>query len=665
MKFPVLLLGVALFILVILVSPAAMGADMPVSESPLAGQAGVFAEAIPPHGPSDPAEVEAFLDEILPAAIARYNVPGATVVVVKDGRVVVAKGYGYRDLENRTPVNADTTTFRIGSISKLFTWTSVMQLAEEGKIDLDADVNTYLRDMKVPDTYPGQPVTMRHLMTHTAGFEDSSLHMTGVDPDNLISIRQYCEENIPARVNPPGTVSRYSNYGTTLAAVVVEDVSNMPFEQYLQSRILTPLGMENTSIREKLPPDLAAKLAQGYSFANSRNNPTDDFILVPGPAGSITATAPDMAKFMIAHLQNGTYGNATILAPKTAELMHARAFANDPRITGMCLGFYEQYYNGRRAIVHGGDTDTFHSQLVLLPEEQAGFFVSGSSAGGRGVRNALFTAFMDHYYPGEPVVLPVPDPSASARLQQFDGSYRTNRHNYARFEKYVSLPDPLEVTASPDGTLIISGSSGPVAYTEVETGVFSPADGTRPADGDVVFHRAADGSYDFFMYRNNPVMTYNRVPWYEMTSFGNGLTSAAGLVLASVLLWPLLALFRRMNNIPEPTGSRPAEIARWIAGLAGLILLTFVFVLVPWISSDVEILTVYMKTQAVPAVLTAVLTLPVIALLLSLAAALLVFPAWRSAYWTLPHRVHYTAVVVALIAMLWWVNLNNLWVFCR
>jgi len=192
MKFPVLLIGFALFILVIFVSLPAEGAGMTVSESPIEGQAGVFTDATHPHGPSDPAEVEAFLDEIIPAAIARSNVPGATVVVVKDGRVVVAKGYGYRDLANRTPVNAGTTTFRIGSISKLFTWTSVMQLAEEEKIDLDADVNTYLKDMKIPDTYPGQPVTLRHLMTHTAGFEDSSLHMTGVDPDNLISIRQYC-----------------------------------------------------------------------------------------------------------------------------------------------------------------------------------------------------------------------------------------------------------------------------------------------------------------------------------------------------------------------------------------------------------------------------------------------------------------------------------------
>jgi CubicO group peptidase (beta-lactamase class C family) len=664
MKFLGVLICIGLLVSAVTAALPTAGAGITERAGPVMAPAPLAINTAPQTGPSDPAEAEAFLDDIMPAAIARYNVPGATVVVVKDGRVVVAKGYGYRDLANRTPVTADTTMFRIGSISKLFTWTSVMQLVEEGKIDLDADVNTYLKEMKIPDTYPGQPVTMRHLMTHTAGFEDSSRHMTGDDPADLISIRQYCKENIPTRVNPPGKVSRYSNYGTTLAAVVVEDVSGMPFEQYLQSRILTPLAMNNTSIREKLPPDLAPKLTQGYSFAHSENNPTGDFILVVGPAGSISSTAPDMAKFMIAHLQNGTYGNATILAPNTADLMHSRAFANDPRITGVCLGFYEQYYNGRRAIVHGGDTDTFHSLLFLLPDEQVGFFVSGNSAGGRGVRNALFTSFMDHYYPQEQQVLPGPDPSASARLQQYTGTYRTNRHTYARFEKYYSLPAPLEVTASPDGTLIITGSTGPAAYVEVTPGVFSRADGTRPADGDVVFHSAADGSADFFMYRNNPVMTYDRVPWYAMTSFVDGLKTVAGIVSASVLLWPLLALFRRMNAIPGPFVPKPALFARWIAGLAALALLAFVVVLAPWVSNDAELLTVYMQTPAVPAVLTAVLTLPVIAAILTGATVIFAILAWKEQYWTLPHRVHYTVITAALMAMLWWVNFWNLWVFC-
>jgi CubicO group peptidase (beta-lactamase class C family) len=618
----------------------------------------------PADGPSDPVEVEAFLDQVMPAALAQYNVPGATVAVVKDGRLVVARGYGYDDLANRTPIVADTTLFRIGSTSKLFTWTAVMQLVEEGKIDLDADVNTYLANITIPDTYPGQPVTMRHLMTHTAGFEDSALRMTWIDHTDIISFRQYCAENIPARVRPPGKATSYSNYGTTLAAVVVEDVSGTPFEQYLHSNILSPLGMYNTSIRENLPPDLASRLAQGYTFGNNENHPTGDMILTIGPAGGISSTAPDMANFMIAHLQNGAFGDTTILAPETAELMHARAFANDPRVAGMCLGFYEQFYNGRRAIAHGGDTDTFHSLLLLLPEEQAGFFVSGNSVGGKGLRNALFAAFMDHYYPGGEEDLPLPDPSGSAMHEKYAGTYMMNRHNYAGFERYFSLPASIDVTSSPDGTLTVTTSTGPAQYVEVEPGVFSRADASRPVSGDIVLHTTADGSVDFYTHVNEPPLVYDRIPWYATIGFGEGLKYAAGIVLATVLLWPLLALFRRTHAVPEPQAQKPAVIARWIAGAAALLLLAFAFVLVPWITSDVAILTEYMETQDIPVVLTAVLTVPVIALVLTLATIAAAALAWWERYWTFPHRLHYTAVAVALVALLWWVNTNNLWAWC-
>jgi len=639
-----------LFLLMFLIVPASA---LPLQEAaPVAG------------GPSDPGEVEDFLDLVMPAALARYNVPGATVAVVDDGRLVVAKGYGYSDVANRTEVDGESTLFSIGSITKLFTWTAVMQLVEEGKIDLDADVNAYLKDMQIPDTYPGQPVTMRHLMTHTAGFEDTALHMTVEEPSDLISIRRYCAENIPVRIVPPGKVSQYSNYGTTLAAVIVEDVSGMPYGDYLQSRILTPLSMENTSIKEDLPKDLASRISGGYQYVGTENLISEDYIFVIAPAGSISSTAPDMAKFMIAHLQNGEYENTTLLSPETAEIMHSHVFSNDPRVAGMCLGFYEMFYNGRRAIGHGGDTSTFHSNLVLLPDEQSGFFVSCNSPGGRDVRNALFEAFMDHYYPGEPVTLPTPDPSDSGGLQQYAGTYMMNRHNYAGFEKYFTLPSPYDVAVSPEGTLIITKPAGPAEYIEVQSGVFSPADGTRPAGGDVVFHTAEDGSVEFFALSNIPIFVYDRLPWYVTPFFMEWLKNLSGIILATVFLWPLLFIFRRMHGIPEPPVPEAARYARWVAGTGAFLLIAFVSVLLPWVAGDQNLIEFYMIAEEAPAAMTAVLTLPVISGVLTIIAAGFAVFAWKDGYWTLPHRVHYTVITAALVAMLLWVNMNNLWVWC-
>jgi len=617
-----------------------------------------------PDDSFDPAEVEAFFDTVMPANLARNNVPGATVAVVRNGELVLAKGYGYTDLDTMTPVNGTTSRFRIGSITKLFTWTAVMQLVDEGKIDLDTDVNTYLRDFRIPDTYPGRPVTMRHLMTHTAGFEDSEHHMTVPDIQDILPFRQYCADNIPARVRPPGTVSSYSNYGTTLAAVIVEDVSGMPYEEYLQSRILTPLGMSQTSIREDLPPDLAGNLSQGYLYTGTENVYVPDDIYNIAPAGTISSTAPDMSRFLAVHMLGGTYRNATILPADTAALMHARAFTNDPRVSGMCLGFYEMQINNRRLIVHGGDTNTFHSLLAIAPEEQAGFFVSYNSPGGNKARDELLSVFMDHYYPIKPPEIPQPDPSAAARLQRYAGTYEINRHNFARFEKYLSPAATVEVSVSPKGTLLMPHGDKVLELIEKEPGVFVRRDGTRPASGDIVFHTRSDGTVDFFASSNTPILVFDRVPWYATDGFCENLKTAAALIIATVLLWPLLYAFRRAYHIAEPCNPRPAGMARWTAGSAGLILLAFVFVLLPMVVSDPALVKSYMVDPAVPAVITAIFTLPAIAALLTLVTVIFAALAWKDRYWTALHRAHYTLVLAALVAMLWWVNINNLWVFC-
>jgi len=617
------------------------------------------------NGPADPAEVEAFLDSVMPANLARYNVPGATVAVVRDGRLVVAKGYGYRDIANKTPVDANTSSFRIGSVSKLFTWTAVMQQVEAGTIDLDADVNTYLKDFKIPDTYPGQPVTMRHLMTHTAGFEDSGRHTVVNDVADLIPFRTYCAENIPVRFIPPGTVSSYSNYGTTLAAVIVEDVTGIPFDEYVQSRIFTPLSMNGTSFREDLPPDLASRLTKGYTYADGENMPAHDWIFVIGPAGTISTTAPDMAHFLIAHLQNGSYGNATILSPGTASLMHTRAFANDEKVPGMCLGFYEMQVNGIRAIGHGGDTNTFHTLLVLLPEKNAGFFISYNSPTGSSARSEFLAAFMDHYYPQAPQSVPTPDPALSAALQKYAGMYESNRHNYARFEKFSAMGSPVEFTVTSHGTLQTTTGGVPMEYIEVSPGVFSRLDGTRPAGtGDLVFHSSVDGTVDYLCIGNQPFYVFDRVPWYATPDVVRNTRTASCILLATCLLWPLLFAFRRTHAIPEPQVPKYAHVARWIAGLAAIILLVFVVVLLPAAMSDPELVTSYQLNPTVPVLLTILLTLPVIAAILTVVTVGFAILAWKAQYWTLPHRVHYTIITLALILALWWVHFNNLWVWC-
>jgi CubicO group peptidase (beta-lactamase class C family) len=232
------------------------------------------------------------------------HVAGATVAVVKDGALFFAKGYGYADVEQRKPVDPERTLFRLGSTSKLFTWTAVMQLVEDGKLDLDADVNRYL-DFKIPATYP-EPITLRHIMTHTAGFEEDLRDLIAKDSAHMVPLGRWLETHMPERVRPPGNYASYSNYATALAGYVVERVSGLSWDDYIERRILGPLGMNRTTGRQPLPPQFREDMSHGYSFSRGQFEPKEwEIIMGAAPAGSISASATDMATFMLAHLGNG------------------------------------------------------------------------------------------------------------------------------------------------------------------------------------------------------------------------------------------------------------------------------------------------------------------------------------------------------------------------
>ena len=313
----------------------------------------------------------------MPLQLQRENIAGAVIVVVKDGQVLFSKGYGYSDVALHKPVVPDATLFRPGSISKLFTWTSVMQLVEQNKLDLDRDVNGYL-DFKIPATYP-QPITLRHIMTHTAGFEEAIKNLFVPEAKDLKPLGEYLRTSIPGRVSPPGTTPAYSNYATALAGYIVQRTSGEAYDDYVERHIFQPLGMAHTTMRQPLPDALKPLMSQGYTVASKPPKPFE--FVQAWPAGSASVTATDMAKFMIAHLQDGQYQNVRILQPETARLMHSAQFAAVPPLNSMALGFYEETRNGQRIIGHGGDTVCFHSDLHLLPAAGVGFFVSYNSAG--------------------------------------------------------------------------------------------------------------------------------------------------------------------------------------------------------------------------------------------------------------------------------------------
>jgi len=301
-----------------------------------------------------------------------HHIAGATISVVVEDKPFCARGYGYADVAAKKPVSAEATMFRIGSVSKLFTWTAVMQLAEQGKLDLDADVNKYLTDFKVPETY-SKPITLKHLMSHTPGFEDHFIGLFAHSPDKMAPLGEILAHDLPARVRAPGQLASYSNHGTALAGYIVSQVAGVPWEDYIEKNILEPLQMHHTSVRQPPEDKLPADMSKGYKFTHGKFQ-EEGFEYVPAaPAGSMASSAGDMAKFMIAHLQNGRYDSARILKEESARQMRETLFTHDNRLQGMAYGFMRATYNGEHIVHHGGDTFWFHSFFVMLPDRGAGF----------------------------------------------------------------------------------------------------------------------------------------------------------------------------------------------------------------------------------------------------------------------------------------------------
>jgi CubicO group peptidase (beta-lactamase class C family) len=421
-------------------------------------------------------DVETFLDGIVPLQLEREDVAGAIVAVVKDGKQLFTKGYGYADVKNKKLVVAEETLFRPGSVSKLFTWTAVMQLVEQGKLDLNKDVNEYL-DFKIPKAF-GQAISLKNILTHTAGFEEQMKDLFPVDKRSP-NLGDYLKTHIPKRIFAPGTTPAYSNYAAMLAGYIVERASGQPFSNYIQQNIFKPLGMTHSTFAQPLPPELAPLMSNGYGRASE--DPKAFETVGAFPAGSLSSSAVDMSKFMLAHLQDGRLGAAQILKPETTRLMHSRAFGLDPAANAMAYGFYEESRNGQHIIGHGGDTVYFHSDLHLLTDAGVGFFVSYNSAGRGQIspRSILWDAFLDRYFPAPSSSSPTLN-SAKTDAIAASGNYMSSRRSDS-LVKSIAILGEATVFPNVDNTIstsdMIDANGKPKRWREVAPMTFRDING--------------------------------------------------------------------------------------------------------------------------------------------------------------------------------------------
>lgn len=602
-------------------------------------------------GVPDADSLELFVDGVLAAQFESHHLAGAVVTVVKDGSILLSKGYGRADLERGVPVDPETTLFRIGSVSKLFTWIAVMQLESEGKLDLNVDVNTYLKKVKVPETFDA-PVTMKHLMTHTAGFEDRLIGLIWNRSEKIPSLEELLMHDLPTRVRAPGEISAYSNHGVALAGLVVQDVSGMPWQDYVNERVLKPLQMNYTSLLQPLPAGLRDSASVGYRWDGIQLEPGRPEIIPAAPAGAVSASANDMARFMVALLNDGRTDNGQLLPPNSVRRMLSPLASNDPEVSPMAHGFILQKINGHAVVGHGGSTIYFKTMLVLLPEFGTGLFVSYNAEDGSEAVREFCQAFYDRYFPGATKLPRQIVPGFQERAESIVGSYRSSRRAYTTLDKVMAVSSDMTVTVAGEGRLRTSGGAAGAAYwDEVEPNIYQNDKGSER----LVFRvDSATGQASAFL-GNLPILGYERLPWYDTVGFHLKLLVGCMVVLATPLFLPIVSWFcaaRRRELFARPEPTHP--LARALAGLLGLVFIGYLASLAFVLRDPVSLL------DGVPPSMNLLSMLPLLGGILTIVLLIVNSIAWKGAYWTFFARLHFTLVTVSAMCLLWQLNYWNL-----
>lgn len=620
------------------------GLKQPSIESPQSSPVPAATNAL-----SDPQDLEKLMDAVLEGELKNSTTPGAAISVVKDGEIIFAKGYGYADIDKKTPVDVERTLFRVASLSKLFTITGTMQLYEQGLINLDEDISQYL-DFKLSNPYP-EPVTFAQVMTHTDGSTKRRIGLAARTEGDLQTLAEHLPGHMPPITWRPGTLYSYSSYSIALLGYLLERISNTPFTQYIDQRILQPLDMQRSTFLQPPPTALANDLAVGYQKRGQQFKPVPYLYLNIYPGAALQSTATDMAHFMIAHLQSGRYKNQQILQPDTARLMHVTQFADYPGLPGTSYGFRERLVNNIRTIGHLGSLRGYSSSLTLLPDHNVGIFVASNSFSG--VHDKIIQRFFDRYFPVSETSTPQ-SVSDNVDLDQFTGYYRDVEYPRHTFAKLTGVFEHIQIIKDSDNTLTVQTPNllfaGKVPQNRLEP--LDPPLFRRVKDNaTAAFNTDTSGKLFAFNVLYPKIGAYVRVPWYESIWVQLGTMGVCSLFfLSATIAWLIRPLSQSIGQGNHKV-VRARDSLGWtltIAGLVGGLNLLFLVGLPTylwWIGA-------WKLAYGVPIVVIGLLCLPVLAAALTFVLPVTAIAAWTKGHWTLTRRLHYSLVTLAALAFI-------------
>ncbi|MBY9001600.1 MAG: beta-lactamase family protein [Candidatus Heimdallarchaeota archaeon] len=592
---------------------------------------------------TDISQIQSFFDQTIANYRTLHNIPGITLSVVNSTNILHLNGYGYANIAENTFVNPNTTMFRAASVSKLFTWTAVMQLYEQGLLDLEEDVNTYLSEFKIPQKYD-EPITMLHLMSHSAGFDQPSYYRNiALSLDDLLPLEEFLKKYMPSLVRAPGEFTTYSNYGAALAGYIVSEISGLPFEDYIEKNIFEPLGMNFSTFRQPIPDDIIDEIVTGYLMTEEGVLEPQEFVNVAlAPAGTISISAYDAAQFMMAHLNNGTLDGTSILNETTTQFMHQQHFTNDPRLPGFAHGFIEYYTHGYRIIEHGGDISFSQSQLILLPSENIGYFIN-YNANIFPLRSYLFEDFMNTFFPGDTVNTLSPSANFKEEGKRFSGRYYNTRSDYTTFLHIAHFTDFVEVAITTDGYLLYMGNR----YVQIDDLLFRAYN----FDHKIAFREDDKGRITHIFIG----ATYVLERQTGLTSLPisiSVLSISLGMLLIT-LIYPLIRNFIQKRKYKEEYKlSRLEKTTRILAYSTNIAFITYFLIFTP-------LMTTFYSSDELLYLMNGLTIIPMILLLPLIGLVVLVILMMKNRELRLESGIIYSLQILSTSIFFWWLFFWN------
>jgi CubicO group peptidase (beta-lactamase class C family) len=629
-------------------------------------------------------EVADTVRDLVETSLEEHDVPGATVAVVADGEVALAEGFGVTDRETGTAAEAGTP-FRIGSVSKAVTWTALMRPIQRGDLEPDADVAETL-DVPVPDSKG--TVTPAALATHRAGLEDGNSQLWVRNAGDLGSLPSHLRRATISQVRPPGEVGSYSNYGAALGGQVLAATREEPFETAIENELLGPLGMESSSFSQPLPDGLAGAHATGHAAGSRYRNGNFPYVGLR-PAGAMSTTATDMARFLQAHVNDGVVDGERVLADETVDALHRQWATHHESLAGMAFGLVENDHGETRVLRHNGATLSFVSDVVLVPEAGLGLFVAYNDSSAGSAMEDVVDGFLDEHLGGgssgsgtesgtgsgtdaasesgsdpSDTTTPLTPDGRPARTDALEGTYRSVRLSKTGHDRITStLQAPtVSVSVGEDGALRTTRGSTTQRWVEVEPLVFEHVTENRR----LAFRTAGEGTDGTveYLFLGGSVSAYAPVGAVDNLSLHAVLTGVTVLGMLSMVLGsPAAALVRWYRGSDDATllpdrarlRTEPAAQARWVA--SGAVLAFAAFVVLALVHFGLAPLAVL---STPPLTFTALFALAILGVLGALAAVAYTGHALYAGSWSRPGRVHYAVVTASLVGFAWLLGYWNL-----